>query len=47
MGNTPLVFVLGKADPITSLLLHYNRQNNGWNQYKGLDELHLTVCVIT
>mgnify|MGYP000059195888 FL=1 len=27
--NTPLIFVLGKADPIVALLLHYNGQNNG------------------
>ena len=42
--NTPLVFVLGKTEPITSLLLHYNGQNNGLHRYKGLDKLHLAVC---
>ena len=45
--NTPLIFVLGKADPIAALLLHYNRQNNGWDQYKELGKFHLTVCLIT
>ena len=43
--NTPLIFVLRKAVPIAALLLHYNGQNNGWNQYKGLDKLHLTICL--
>ena len=44
IGNTPLIFVLGKADPIAALLHHYNGQNNGLHRYKGLDKLHLAVC---
>ena len=45
--NTPLIFVLGKASPIVSLLHHYHVQNNGLHQYKGMDKLLLTVCSVS